>query len=574
MTISNYPQGFSNGVTVRGVPLLNTYGGNVFWVDSGAGSNGNKGTFDRPFSTIDYAVGRCTANNGDIIMAKPGHTETVTAAAGLDLDVAGITIVFMGNDNDRARVNFTTVVGADMDVDAADITLVNPRFTAGIDALTGPIDVNAARFTIINGLWEDGITINTTDCIVADANADDMTIDGWTFRDGDAAGTQKQSQIQVAAATRPTLKNIKITGDFATGPIENGTAWIDALLENVNIDNANTSPTVCVLLQGTSSGSIRYSTFRVASGTTYITADNDMQIYESFGTGTDATSGEKIGTQLAGDIEAKVDVIDGFHDVPTADVTTNAQMRDVVGNKTDAAVTTVGTTKTLMAYIKGLFSWIGTIVNSGGTATIGGVLGDVANVSVATRLANLKTTTDQIEVTSLSATPTAGSLSRFVASGGTALGTQLPASKSLYDMVRQYGEGYLVSKAYADLTGYDTAAAFTVTGDVMVRVVGVVGAVGITSTSGTTTLALGTTESTGGIIAASTVNGTQFDATDVWVDSSPANDVEVMASAAWNIIGGGADIVLTRSADDLTAGSLTLYCWWTPLSSNGDVVAA
>ena len=51
----------------------------------------------------------------------------------------------------------------------------------------------------------------------------------------------------------------------------------------------------------------------------------------------------------------------------------------------------------------------------------------------------------------------------------------------------------VVLKTYATLSGYDTAAAFTVTGDVMCRVVGVVGATGITSTSGTTTLEVGTT---------------------------------------------------------------------------------
>lgn len=77
------------------------------------------------------------------------------------------------------------------------------------------------------------------------------------------------------------------------------------------------------------------------------------------------------------------------------------------------------------------------------------------------------------------------------------------------------------SKTYADLTGYDTAAAFTVTGDVIVRCWGVVGATAITSTSGTTTLAVGTTELTTGIIPAATVDNAQFAATDVWVDASP-----------------------------------------------------
>lgn len=33
--------------------------------------------------------------------------------------------------------------------------------------------------------------------------------------------------------------------------------------------------------------------------------------------------------------DSKIDVIDGYHDVPTADSADNAQMRDVIGNKTD-----------------------------------------------------------------------------------------------------------------------------------------------------------------------------------------------------------------------------------------------
>jgi hypothetical protein len=46
------------------------------------------------------------------------------------------------------------------------------------------------------------------------------------------------------------------------------------------------------------------------------------------------------------------------HDVPTADSTDNAHLRDVVGNKTDAAVSVVGTDKGLIGYIKGLIQWL------------------------------------------------------------------------------------------------------------------------------------------------------------------------------------------------------------------------
>lgn len=54
--------------------------------------------------------------------------------------------------------------------------------------------------------------------------------------------------------------------------------------------------------------------------------------------------------------------IDAFFDVPTADVATNTTVRDVVGNKTDAAVGTVTTDKSLMGYIKGILTDTGTTI--------------------------------------------------------------------------------------------------------------------------------------------------------------------------------------------------------------------
>lgn len=140
-------------------------------------------------------------------------------------------------------------------------------------------------------------------------------------------------------------------------------------------------------------------------------------------------------------------------------------------------------------------------------------------------------------------------------------------------MINPFQDTQLAQKVYSDLTGYDTAAAFTVTGNVAVRVFGIVGDTAITCTSGTTTLSVGTTEAPAAIIAASTIDGAQFAATDVWVDATPTDDVEVL-SEGWFIIGGGADIILTRSVDDITAGNITMYCEWKKLSSDGNVISA
>ena len=284
MPFSNYPNGFANGVAIRGMPILNSYGGNLFWVDSGAGSNTNDGTHARPYSTLDYAVGKCTANNGDVIMVKAGHTETVTAAGGLDLDVAGITIIGLGNGSDRPTVSFTTATGADMDVDAANITISNFLFTGGIDALTGPIDVNAADFTMIDCETRDS-TGQTVDFIVADANASRLTIDGWVHRGAAAAGGA--SALQLVGGDGAMVRNFWIDGNFDTAAIENVTTaatnlTISGGANGSYIRNRN-SADICFTAVATTTGNVGPNIYaRVADNAANITeafAGADMQFF-------------------------------------------------------------------------------------------------------------------------------------------------------------------------------------------------------------------------------------------------------------------------------------------------------
>jgi hypothetical protein len=86
--------------------------GKIFWVAASASyyvegnyyvaSDSNDGLSpERAFLTVDYAVGKCTANVGDTIVLLPGsHTTTTT----ITVDVAGITIVgLMGGARHAAR---------------------------------------------------------------------------------------------------------------------------------------------------------------------------------------------------------------------------------------------------------------------------------------------------------------------------------------------------------------------------------------------------------------------------------------------------------------------------------------
>lgn len=92
-------------------------------------------------------------------------------------------------------------------------------------------------------------------------------------------------------------------------------------------------------------------------------APNDGLLGTSIGNRSDASSSTgslhaKVANNkaLIDTLTTKVDTVDGLLDAPTADVTTAATVAQTLGNKADAAQTTVGTTRSLMAYLKGALS--------------------------------------------------------------------------------------------------------------------------------------------------------------------------------------------------------------------------
>jgi len=142
--------------------------GNVWYVDSGKGIDGlgaPGSSSELPFDSVDYAIGRATANNGDFIIVMPGHTETFTAADGFDADVAGITILGLGDGADMPTFNFTDT-DATVAIGAANVTIANVRFVAGVHAIVIGVAVEKAgdNFTMIDCVFPEPVT-NTFDFI-------------------------------------------------------------------------------------------------------------------------------------------------------------------------------------------------------------------------------------------------------------------------------------------------------------------------------------------------------------------------------------------------------------------------
>lgn len=203
--------------------------GNVFYVGStvtGAENTASRGkTPGTALATIDYAVGLCTASQGDIIIVLPGHIETITAAAGLDLDVAGITIIGSGEGRNKPKIIFTTAATADMDVDAANITLENFFIDCtGVDSLNAAIDVNAANFTLRK--CEIEISDATGQCdivLTADATgATRLVVEGCYFHG--AGDSTVGIAIDMVGGDDVMIRDNVFDGYFGTtGAIQNAT---------------------------------------------------------------------------------------------------------------------------------------------------------------------------------------------------------------------------------------------------------------------------------------------------------------------------------------------------------------
>lgn len=226
---SAYPGGFSNGVTIRGVPIVSTRTGNVFYVSSVSGndSGGADGTITKPFATAQYAKGRCTANNGDTIFCMPGHAETIANATTLTMTVADIAVIGLGAGSRRATFTFTTATTANIPVSAANVTFQNLLFVANFADVASFITIAAApEFCVAGCEFRDTSSVlNALTCVTTTVT---VNADGFQFISNRvySLGTTAATTMIVIAGT---MYRITINGNYYIGAALSNTA---ALLEH------------------------------------------------------------------------------------------------------------------------------------------------------------------------------------------------------------------------------------------------------------------------------------------------------------------------------------------------------
>ena len=143
------------------------------------------------------------------------------------------------------------------------------------------------------------------------------------------------------------------------------------------------------------------------------------------------------------------------------------------------------------------------------------------------------------------------------------------------DQVGQFGSG-VQSKIVTFAAGAGTGAVgviplFTVTGAVAFNLSAI--CTTILATEAGATISVGTPGAVAGIIAVTT--GVDIDEGDIWFAAAPATVLDTIANAMLEfVIGDGADIQADVLVDAINSGVIEFRCFWTPLTANGNLVAA
>ena len=170
------------GLAVPGMPIHESYAGATFWVDSNGGSDlgTGRGTFNLPYATVNYAIGRCSADSGDEVHIKPGHNEGGTAADLFDFTIAGVSVIGHGHGDSRPTFDYDAT-GTTIGISAANAYLENVILRASVNIVTTAFIVDGTYAHLHNVEFKDELigTDEFVDCITTtgvDNSEDGLTV--------------------------------------------------------------------------------------------------------------------------------------------------------------------------------------------------------------------------------------------------------------------------------------------------------------------------------------------------------------------------------------------------------------
>lgn len=227
MGLTNFPNGVTSfGMPVVGVGEETMTTGNVFFVGSAASGASDGNSMEAPTAagaTIDAAMAKCTANNGDIVFVMPGHAETI-GAGDITMDVAGVWIRGLGWGASRPTLTFGAT-GSTIAMSAASTRVSNLRLAPGVGSVVAGVTMTGNDLivegceTLIHATSE---FVSLISAGVTTVGSDRSMIRNNRLNSLAAAGAT--SGLLLTGCDDLTIVGNVITGHFGEHAIDNTTA--------------------------------------------------------------------------------------------------------------------------------------------------------------------------------------------------------------------------------------------------------------------------------------------------------------------------------------------------------------
>lgn len=166
----------------------------------------------RVLEDIKTAVALCTAGAGDVIAVLPGHTETLSSATALALNVADVSIVGLGEGTSMPKITMDTGTTTTIPVSVANVTIENVIFSANFADIVSAFTLTTAKnFKLVGCKFEATATNMNFVSIVTTSTtnnaADGLTIEGCSWIEPDLATKYLVSGLA-------DIDQIKISGNY------------------------------------------------------------------------------------------------------------------------------------------------------------------------------------------------------------------------------------------------------------------------------------------------------------------------------------------------------------------------
>lgn len=224
---SNYPNGFPIGLTIQQIPITISNPGKTFWVYSGTvsppggigSSDSNPGSFTKPWATLagGLANSAVVASRGDVIMVKPGHTETISTATYLNLSKAGVAIVGLGSGSLRPTFTLDTANTATTTISAASVSIQNCVFVANFLAIAAMFTLTTAKGFVLSNceIRDTSASLNFINVISTSSTTADN--DGLTVVNNKIFGLATSGAVKLIAFLG-TQDRVTVDGNYYASP--------------------------------------------------------------------------------------------------------------------------------------------------------------------------------------------------------------------------------------------------------------------------------------------------------------------------------------------------------------------